>query len=191
MVKSLPAMWETWVQSLGWEDPLEEGVATHSSVLAWRIPTGGLRLMGSQRVRHEWDEEQHSTSAFNTGSSTQCSVVFQSLSPARLCNPKDCSTPDFAVLHQFWEFAQTHVCWVSDAIQPSHPLSLHSPPALNLSQHQGFFQWVISSHPVSKYWRWLILCDGLYMGKESKKEWVCGCMCITELLGCTPETNTF
>ena len=37
-VKNLPAMWETWVQSLGWEDPLEEGMATHSSVLAWRIP---------------------------------------------------------------------------------------------------------------------------------------------------------
>ena len=39
MVKNLPAMWETWVQSLGWEDPLKEGMATHSSVLAWRIPT--------------------------------------------------------------------------------------------------------------------------------------------------------
>ena len=38
MVKNLPAMWETWVQSLGWEDPLEEGMATHSSILAWRIP---------------------------------------------------------------------------------------------------------------------------------------------------------
>ena len=38
-VKNLPAMWETWVQSLGWEDPLEEDIATHSSVLAWRIPT--------------------------------------------------------------------------------------------------------------------------------------------------------
>ena len=38
MVKNLPAMWETWVQSLGWEDPLEEGMATHSSILGWRIP---------------------------------------------------------------------------------------------------------------------------------------------------------
>ena len=37
-IKKLPAMWETWVQSLGWEDPLEEGMATHSSILAWRIP---------------------------------------------------------------------------------------------------------------------------------------------------------
>ena len=55
MVKNLPAMWETWVQSLGWEDPLEEGMATHSSVLAWRIPwtekPGGLYVVhgGSKR----------------------------------------------------------------------------------------------------------------------------------------------
>ena len=57
MVKNLPAMWETWVQSLGWEDPLEEGTATLSSVLAWRIPwtlePGGLQSMGLQRVRHD------------------------------------------------------------------------------------------------------------------------------------------
>ena len=53
MVKNLPAMWETWVQSLGWEDPLEEGVATRSSILAWRIPwteePGVLQGIGSQR----------------------------------------------------------------------------------------------------------------------------------------------
>ena len=57
MVKNLPAIWETWVRSLGWEDPLEEGTATHSSVLAWRIPgtgePGGLPSMGSHRVGHD------------------------------------------------------------------------------------------------------------------------------------------
>ena len=57
MVKNLPAMWETWVGFLGWEDPLEEGTATHSSILAWRIPwteeTGGLQSMGSPKVRHK------------------------------------------------------------------------------------------------------------------------------------------
>ena len=56
MVKNLLAMWETWVQSLGWEAPLEEGMATHSSILAWRIPwteePGGQQSMGSQRVGH-------------------------------------------------------------------------------------------------------------------------------------------
>ena len=49
-----------------------------------------------------------------------------------------------------WKFTQTHVHWVSDAIQPSHPLSSPSPPTFNLSQHQGLFQWVSSSHQVAK-----------------------------------------
>ena len=67
-----------------------------------------------------------------------------------LWDPMDCSTPGFAVLHYLMEFAQTHVHWINDAIQPSHPLSPPSPPALNLSQHQGLFQWVGSSHQVAK-----------------------------------------
>ena len=58
MVKNLPAMWEVWVRVLGWEDPLEEGMGTHSRILAWRIPLEreGWRAlsMGSQRVRHDW-----------------------------------------------------------------------------------------------------------------------------------------
>ena len=57
LVKNLPAIWKTWVRSLGWEDPLEEGMATHSSILAWRIPwaeePGRLQSMGSQRVGHD------------------------------------------------------------------------------------------------------------------------------------------
>ena len=54
----------------------------------------------------------------------------------------DCSMPGFSVHHQLPEFTQTHVHWVGDAIQPSHSLSSPSPPAFNLSQHQGLFQWV-------------------------------------------------
>ena len=57
LVKSLSAVWENWVQSLGWEDSLEKEMATHSSILTWRIPwteePGGLQSMGSQRVRHD------------------------------------------------------------------------------------------------------------------------------------------
>ena len=55
MVKNPPAMWETWVRSLGWEDPLEEGMTTYSSILAWRIPMepGGPQSMGSQRGGHD------------------------------------------------------------------------------------------------------------------------------------------
>ena len=56
-VKGVPTMWETWVQSLGWEDPLEKEMATHSSTLAWKIPwieePGRLQSMGSQSVRHD------------------------------------------------------------------------------------------------------------------------------------------
>ena len=58
MVKNLPAMWETWIWSLGREDPLEKAMATHSIILAWRIPwteePGGLHFMGSQRVGQDW-----------------------------------------------------------------------------------------------------------------------------------------
>ena len=57
IVKSPPTMWDTWVLSLGWEDPLEEGMATHSSILAWRIPwteePSGPQSMGLQRVGHD------------------------------------------------------------------------------------------------------------------------------------------
>ena len=62
----------------------------------------------------------------------------------------DCSLPGFPVHHQLPEFTQTHAHWVGDAIQPSHPLSPPSPPAFNLSQHQGLFKWVSSLHQVAK-----------------------------------------
>ena len=63
----------------------------------------------------------------------------QLLCHIRLCDPMDCSTPGFPVHHQLLELAPTHVQGVSDAVQPSHPLSSSSPPALNLSKHQGLF----------------------------------------------------
>ena len=71
-------------------------------------------------------------------SDSQFSSVAQSC--PTLCNPMDCGTPGVPVHHQLTEFTQTHTHSVSDAIQPSHPLSSPSPPALNLSQHQGLFQ---------------------------------------------------
>ena len=77
-----------------------------------------------------------------------CCCVAQSC--LTLPDPMDCSTPVFCALHCLLELAQTHVHWVSDAIQPSHSLSSPSPPALKLSQHQGLFQWVGSSHQVAK-----------------------------------------
>ena len=67
-----------------------------------------------------------------------------------LCDPTNCSMPGLPVHHQLVEFTQTHVRWVSDAIQASHSLSSPSPPAFNLSQHWGLFKWVSSSHQVAK-----------------------------------------
>ena len=87
---------------------------------------------------------------------TYCTIAFilfssiQSLSHVRLWDPMNCSSPGLPVHHQLLEFTYTHVHWVSDAIQPSHPLLSPSPPALNLAQHQGLFQWVSSSHQVAK-----------------------------------------
>ena len=84
-------------------------------------------------------------------------VQFSSIQLTQLCptpcDPKNCSTPGLSVHHQLLESTQTHVHRVGDAIQPSHPLSTPSPSALNLSQHQGLFQWVSSLHQVAKvYW---------------------------------------
>ena len=79
-------------------------------------------------------------------------INFSSVSQScpTLCNPMDCNMSGFPVHHQFPEPTQTHVHWVSDAIQPSHPLSSPSLPTFHLSQHQGLFQWVGSSHQVAK-----------------------------------------
>ena len=74
----------------------------------------------------------------------------QSLSHVTLCDPMDSSMPGLPVHHQHLELTQIHVYWVGDAIQPSHPLSSPSPPAFNLSQHQGLFQWVSSLHQVGQ-----------------------------------------
>ena len=67
-----------------------------------------------------------------------------------LCDPMDCSMPGFPVHHQLPEHPQTHAHWVSDAIHPSHPLLSPPPPAFNLSQDQGLFQWISSLHQVAK-----------------------------------------
>ena len=80
--------------------------------------------------------------------SVQFSLVTQSCTT--LCDPMDCSTPGLPVHHQLPEFTQTHVHWVGDAIQPSHPLSSPSPPAPNPSQHQSLFKWVSSSHQLAQ-----------------------------------------
>ena len=75
----------------------------------------------------------------------------------------DCSMPGFPVYHQLQELAQTHVHRVGDAIQPFHTLSYSSPTAFNLSQHQGLFQWVSSSHKMAKVLEFQLQCPVLPM----------------------------
>ena len=132
------------VLSLSREDPLEEEMATHSSILASKIPwteeLGRLQSMGVQRVRYDW--------TYTWEVSVQFSSVTQSC--LTLCDPMNHSTPGLPVHHQLPEFTQTHVHWVGDAIQPSHPLSLGLEGIPNPFQHPGLFQWVNSSHEVAK-----------------------------------------
>ena len=106
----------------------------------WTEELGRLQSMGVQRVRYDW--------TYTWEVSLQFSSVAQSC--PTLCHPMNRSTPGFPVHHQLPESTQTHVHWVGDAIQPSHPLSSLSPPAFNLSQHQGVFKWVSSLHQVAK-----------------------------------------
>ena len=99
---------------------------------------GALRITGNVDALGRLLEFSHSV---------QFSSVAQSC--LTLCHPMDCSTPGLPVHHQLPEFTQSHVHWVGEAIQPSHPLSSPSPPAFNLSQHQGLFKWVSSSYQVT------------------------------------------
>ena len=145
-------MQETRVWFLGWEYPLEKKMATHSSIFAWEIPwteePGRLQSMGLQTVRHNLVTKQQintTRSNFISGSvQFSRSVVSDSL------RPREPQHSRWWTHHQHPEFTQTHVHRVSDAIQPSHPLSSPSPPAPNPSQHQSLFQWVNALHEVAK-----------------------------------------
>ena len=105
-------------------------LVTHCLAIPWNVE--GTLGMG---------QRQHLSSAQFSSVTQLCLIP---------CNPMDCSTPGFPVHYQLPEFTQTHVHWVGDAIQPSHPLSSPSPPAFNLSQHQGLFKWVSSLHQMTK-----------------------------------------
>ena len=92
---------------------------------------------------------------------TDCCCSITNSCPT-LWNPENCSTLGFPVLHCLPEFAQTHVHWGCDAIQPYHPLSSPSPPPFNLSQRQGLFQWVGSLHQVElqhQPFQWIFRAD--------------------------------
>ena len=109
------------------------------------------------------------------------SIQFSHLVMSDSLNPMYCSMPGLPVHHQFPGFTQIHVHWVGDAIQPSHPLSSPFPPAFSLSQHQGLFKWVSSSHKVAKVLefqphhqssQWVFRVDFL-------SDWLVWCPCST------------
>ena len=147
-------------------------MATHSSILVWKIPwtkePGGLQSMGWQGVRHRVTN----AFAFFLSQFSSVTQVFPTL-----WDHKDCRAPGVPVHHQLPELAQTHVHWLSDAIQL--PLSSPSLPAFNFSQHLGLFQWVSSSHQVAKVlglqllhqsFQWIFRTDFLY-------DWLVGSPC--------------
>ena len=110
------------------------------TILCQRIELVGGKKPSSQPQQYK----DKGTGGRILGWNKECCSVTKSW--LTLCNLMDCSTQGFSVLHYLPEFAQIHVHWVGDVIQPSHPLSSPSPPAFNLSQHQGLFQWVNSSY---------------------------------------------
>ena len=115
----------------------------------WLIPSQSLRnnFLGGN-ITDSLLNSQNKMIIVTPFSSVQFSSVAQSC--LTLCDPMNRSTPGLPVHHQLPEFTQTHIHRVSDAIQPSHPLSSPSPLAPNPSQHQNLFQWVNSLHEVAK-----------------------------------------
>ena len=142
------------------------------SLIRWRECRDKSRVMGGGHSNHlgkgrsrQRDQQQFSARLasvvrFEVRKLAEClscrdfgySVQFNSVAQSclTLCNPMSHSTPGLPVHHQLPEFTQTHVHRVSNAIQPSHPLSSPSPPAPNPSQHHSLFQWVNSLHEVAK-----------------------------------------
>ena len=98
---------------------------------------------------HDWVTERAHKHLQHCHTINILSVSSAAQSCLTLCNPMDYNTPGLPVHHQLLEFTQSHVHWVGDAIQPSHPLSSPSPPAFNLSQHQGLLKCVNSLHQIS------------------------------------------
>ena len=138
---------------------LRSGAAQKNSIKKkkkrWDIQTkeqNGIWTWATNMLSLHGEQTECSGPLRNVAIPRALSVQFSSVTQSRptLCNPMNHSTPGLPVHHQLTEFTQTHVHRVSDAIQPSHPLSSPSPPAPNPSQNQGLFQWVKSSHEVAQ-----------------------------------------
>ena len=164
---------------LGCDNPLEGGTATHSSVFIWRIPwtnePGRLQSIASQRVGQDWSSFACTlwiitTYIYTTTERTSWCCYLVTKRYLTLCNPMNCSTPGSPVLHYLPEFPQIHIHWVSDAIQPFHPLLPPSPPVFNLSQHWSLFQWASSLYQVAK--ASILWCSAFLMVHLSIHTWL-------------------
>ena len=131
-----------------WDSPGQNTWVDSVSLLQGIFPTHGLNpdLLHCRHILYHLSTREAQLIPLS-------SVVQLSLT---VCNPMDCSTPGFPIHHQLPELTQTHVHWVSDAIQPSHFLSSPSPPTFNLSQHQGLFHSVNSSSQVARVLEFLL-----------------------------------
>ena len=155
MVKNLPAVRENWVLSLGGEDPLEKGMATHSSILAWRIPwteeLGGLQTIGSQRVGRDW--------ATNTHTHYNCVYLYIYLFVIKNSEPtKDIYIYIYVYIHAcccLWfspyinrNWPQAHICPLSPELSPSS-LTTRLLQVVSLTEH---LLWVPMEFPLVIFW---------------------------------------
>ena len=142
----MPSYWLLWLNQCS-------NISGYNYSQARYIPGALLKVLFHEEIPHLLLSFK-STLEYNYSSIVfiQLWVHFSSITQlwSTLCNPKDCSTQGLPVHHQLPELAQTHVHWVSDAIQPSHSLWSPFPSGFNFAQHQGVFQWVSSSHQVAK-----------------------------------------
>ena len=138
-------LWTVACQApLSWDFPGKNpGLGCHF-LLQGNLPSPGVKP-ASPALLMDSVPTKPSGKPIHSGVSLTKYVVVQSLSHVRLCNPTDNSTAGFPVLHYLPEFAETHIHWVGDTIQPSYLLLTPSPPTLNLSQHQGLFQMSLSN----------------------------------------------
>ena len=147
-------MWQNICKGCDWQAVNIQNIQTahttqHQKELTTQLNMGIFEKYKQTFLqRHTDGQEAHEKMLNITNYSVRFSSVAQSC--PTVCDPMNRSMQGLPVHHQLQEFTQTHVHRVGDAIQPSHPLLSPSPPAPNLSQHQGLFQWVNSSHKVAK-----------------------------------------